>query len=159
MIAGLAFQVATVLGFIAASSAFALRAHRRYKDLGPALAFDRNPDLVRMRSTWRFKSFLVALGVAAFCILWRSVFRVAELSEGWSGPIMKRQDLFIGFEGVLIVVAVLLLNVFHPAFCGRALLEAGGGLKGVWFVRKGPKEEEMKMLSDDSQPSFVGQTV
>ncbi|KAI9163221.1 RTA1 like domain protein [Paramyrothecium foliicola] len=135
MIAGLAFQVATIVAFIIASLDFALRTYRRQRSLGDA-ALAQDPSIVRMRSTWRFKGFLGALALSTLCVLWRSAFRVAELSEGWTGPIIARQELFIAFEGVLIVVAVAVLNVFHPAFCMREVFQAGGGLKGCWCIRR-----------------------
>jgi hypothetical protein len=142
MIAGLAFQVATILGFIIVSSDFALRVYRRYRAEGSSV-FPQDPALVQMRASLRFKGFLVALGLAAFLIMWRSVFRVAELSEGWDGELMSRQDLFIAFEGVLIAVAVVILNVFHPALCGKELFSGAGGMSGVWGFRgRGHKKVE-----------------
>lgn len=145
MIAGLSFQVFTLLCFIAASVDFALRTHRRQHQHQHQLdgnATHHDPRLVRMRQTLRFRLFLGALALATFCILWRSAFRVAELSEGWSGPIIGKQGLFIGFEGVLIVVAVYALNIFHPVLCAPELFEVGGGLKGVWgFRRKGASND------------------
>jgi hypothetical protein len=139
MIAGLAFQVATLLVFIIVCLDFALTTLRRHKVLGDA-ALDQNPTLVKVRGSLLFRGFLVALALATVCIFWRSVFRVAELSQGWSGPLMKRQDLFIGFEGVMIVVACLALNAFNPAFCFKELLEGKGGL--------GSRRKEKKAFSD-----------
>lgn len=145
MIVGLAFQVATILGFITAATDFGLRVWRRYRVHGETI-FPQDPALARMRSSRKFRCFLVALGLAAFLIMWRSVFRVAELSEGWDGELMRRQDLFIGFEGVLIAVAVVVLNVFHPVLCGRELFTGDGGMSGVWGFRgRGHK----KMVSED----------
>ncbi|KAJ6443845.1 RTA1 like protein family [Purpureocillium lavendulum] len=144
MIAGLSFQVFTILCFIAASLDFALRTHRRQKQQHQqGQEAHHDPRLVHMRQTLRFRLFLGALALATFCILWRSAFRVAELSEGWSGPIIGKQGLFIGFEGVLIVVAVYALNVFHPVLCAPELFEGGGGLKGMWFSRRrGTRKDE-----------------
>ncbi|KAJ4316519.1 hypothetical protein N0V84_007798 [Fusarium piperis] len=135
MIAGLVFQVVTIFGFILCSLDFALRTIRRQRALGEA-ALDQRPEVRKVRNSRRFKAFLAGLSVAALCILWRSAFRVAELSEGWKGPVMGDQYMFVGFEGVLIVVAVVVLNVFHPAFCMKELLELDdGGLKGIWCLR------------------------
>ncbi|KAF5003613.1 hypothetical protein FDECE_9846 [Fusarium decemcellulare] len=135
MIAGLAFQVATILGFILCSLDFALRTMRRQRALGDA-ALDQRPQVVKVRNSRRFKTFLGALSLASFCILWRSAFRVAELSEGWDGPVMGDQYMFVGFEGILIIVAVVALNIFHPALCMKELLELDdGALKGVWCLR------------------------
>ncbi|KAG6186424.1 hypothetical protein E4U27_008431 [Claviceps purpurea] len=122
MVAGLAFQVFTMLAFIAASLDFVLRIRRRRKVLGAA-ALSQEPRMVRMRSALRFRFFLGGLAVASVLILWRSCFRVAELSEGWSGPIMGDQAMFIGFEGVLVLVAAVVLNVLHPGLCARELFE------------------------------------
>ncbi|KIE01391.1 parasitic phase-specific protein PSP-1, partial [Metarhizium majus ARSEF 297] len=157
MIAGLAFQVATMLGFITAASDFALRTYRRYRAQG-ASALSQDAALVRMRRTLRFKLFLGALSLASVLILWRSAFRVAELSEGWTGPIMADQDMFVGFEGVLIVVAVLALNVFHPGICAKELFAVGGGLKGCWCMRrkKGAAAKDARSLSDgETKPAYA----
>ncbi|KAG5664748.1 hypothetical protein KAF25_008482 [Fusarium avenaceum] len=135
MIAGLVFQVITIIGFIACSIDFAIRTMRRKCELGDA-AFDQRLEVSKVRNSPRFKAFLGALSLSTFCILWRSVFRVAELSRGWRGPIMANQYMFVGFEGILIVVAVAVLNVFHPALCMKELLELNdGGLKGLWGFR------------------------
>ena len=137
MIAGLAFQVFTLLLFMGASADFALRALRRHRQLGAA-AFDQDARLRAVRGSWLFKGFVLALVVSTICIFWRSVFRVAELSGGWSGYLMTRQDLFVGFEGVMIVVACLVLNFFHPAVCFKEMMEGQGGI-GSGRKRKGGK--------------------
>ncbi|KAH7158135.1 RTA1 like protein-domain-containing protein [Dactylonectria estremocensis] len=146
MIAGLAFQVITIFAFIVASADFAFRTVRRYRALGDS-ALDQRPEIARVRNSKLFKAFLGALSLAAICILWRSAFRVAELSDGWDSEIMGDQYMFVGFEGVLIVVAVVALNIFHPAFCMKELLELDdGGLKGLWCLRN-RKEKRSKSES------------
>jgi hypothetical protein len=128
MIAGLSFQVLTLLVFMACSIDFALNAWRRYRSMG-ATAFDQSAAAVKLRSSWLFKGFLAALTLSTICIFWRSVYRVAELSKGWDGPLMYRQGLFIGFEGVMVAVACLVLNAFHPSFCMRHVMEGAGGIR------------------------------
>ncbi|KAI1101507.1 RTA1-domain-containing protein [Jackrogersella minutella] len=123
MIAGLIFQVVTLLVFIILSADFLINTVRRRRALGSTAALDQDPALVAIRGSWMFKCFLVALALSTICIFWRSVFRVAELSRGWSGPLMARQDLFVGFEGVLITVAVWVLNIFHPSLCFGELMD------------------------------------
>ncbi len=127
MIAGLAFQVLTLLVFMVVSLDFAVRTLQRHRKLGDS-ALDQNPVLQRIRGSTMFRGFLAALALATVCIFWRSVYRVAELSDGWSGYLMTRQDLFVGFEGVMVVVAVLALNVFHPALSFREMMEGLGGI-------------------------------
>ncbi|RDA90728.1 hypothetical protein CP533_4043 [Ophiocordyceps camponoti-saundersi (nom. inval.)] len=113
LIVGLVFQLVTLTGFITASIDFAFRAHRRWKAVGQA-AFTQHPAYVRLRKTMRFRGFVAALTLATACILWRSIFHLIELSEPIPGPIRGNQGLFIAFEGVLIVIAVLSLNIFNP---------------------------------------------
>lgn len=111
MIAGLAFQAFTLIVFMLLAGDFAIRTLRR-----PA-GLDQDPALVRLRASWPFRLFLGALSLSTLCIFWRSVFRCAELSGGWTGPLMKDQNLFVGFEGVMVVIAVVVLNIFHPNVC------------------------------------------
>lgn len=121
MIAGLAFQVLTLLIFIILALDFAARTTRRIRELGQD-ALD--PRHAKLRSSWQFKGFIVALCLATLCVFTRCVYRVAELSEGWSGHLIKTQKYFIGLEGAVIVVAVLSLNFFHPGLCFREALDA-----------------------------------
>ncbi|KAK9802118.1 putative Sphingoid long-chain base transporter RSB1 [Seiridium cardinale] len=125
MIAGLAFQVFTLFAFIVLAVDFAIRTVRNPRNL------DHDPALVSLRASPRFRLFLGALTLCTICIFWRCVFRVAELSDGWTGPIMKEQNLFVGFEGVMVIVAVLLLNVWHPNLCFRGMenYHKKGGVK------------------------------
>ncbi|KAF2681697.1 RTA1-domain-containing protein [Lentithecium fluviatile CBS 122367] len=129
MIAGLASQVFTLLVFILCAADFAFRTMRNRRQLG-AEAFNASHPL---RSHRKLEWFLIALGFATLCIFTRSVYRVAELSEGWTGHLIKNQKYFIAFEGALVGAAVVALNAFHPGFCFRE--EAEGVRKGWWVFR------------------------
>ena len=78
-----------------------------------------DPSHARLRGSTMFRCFVLALAFATLCIFIRSVYRVAELSEGWEGALIKNQNMFIGLEGAMVIVAVLALNAFHPGFCFR----------------------------------------
>ena len=117
MVAGLAFQVVTLLMFQLLCLDFLIKTVRRMRALGGAAALD--PKHAALRASAKFRAFLVALALATFCIFIRSIYRVAELSEGWTGALIRNQHLFIGFEGAMVVVAVLVLNALHPGFCFR----------------------------------------
>ncbi|KAK3693758.1 RTA1 like protein-domain-containing protein [Podospora appendiculata] len=128
MIAGLSFQVATLLVFMVCAADFGFNVRRRIRKYGADGALDQHEAVRRVRNSWRFKGLLVAMAVSTICIFWRSVYRVAELSRGWEGPLMRRQDLFVGFEGVMIIIACLVLNAFHPSVCFREIMEGAGGI-------------------------------
>ncbi|GKT42436.1 sphingoid long-chain base transporter RSB1 [Colletotrichum spaethianum] len=148
MIAGLAFQVFTMLILMLVAADFALRIHRRARRAhlpNLSAALDNHPAMVRLRASRRFKAFLSALALATVCIFVRCVFRVVELSGGWTGPLMGRQGLFVGFEGVMVAAAVLALNLFHPAFCSKELLEPPPRRE---VARRTPREEpSFKMVN------------
>jgi RTA1 like protein len=152
MVAGLAFQVFTLLIFMILCTDFALRTHKRYKSMGED-AFDQNPLYAHMRSGWRFKGFLTGLTLATICIFWRSVYRVAELGEGWQGALIKRQWLFVGFEGVMVIVACFALNVFNPAYTFKAAME---GLGGIGSSRKMRKQQSEKPAQSSSNSDVEG---
>jgi hypothetical protein len=116
MIAGLSIQVATLFIFILLAVDFGLRTFRRVRSLGKE-ALD--PTHAKLRGSWAFQGFLIALALATLCIFTRSVYRVAELSEGWGGHLIKTQKYFIGLEGAIVGLAVLSLNAFHPGLCFR----------------------------------------
>ncbi|KAH9861427.1 hypothetical protein J1614_011173 [Plenodomus biglobosus] len=115
MIAGLAFQVFTLLIFLLLALDFAIRTCRRISSDGAYAALDQRH--AKLRSSWVFRGFLMALTISTLCIFTRCVYRVAELSEGWEGHLMLTQKYFIGLEGAVVIAAVLLLNMFHPGLC------------------------------------------
>ena len=84
-------------------------------------AFD--PRHAALRKSWQFRGFLVALTLSTLLIFTRCVYRVAELSEGWDGHLIKIESYFIGLEGAIILAAVYLLNLFHPGFCFKEALD------------------------------------
>lgn len=116
MVAGLAFQVFTLLVFMLLCLDFTLKTLRRMRTMGDA-ALD--PRHAQLRQSLLFRAFLLALSLATLCIFIRSVYRVVELGEGWQGALIKNQNLFIGLEGVMVIVACLALNAFHPGICFR----------------------------------------
>ncbi|KZL86460.1 rta1 like protein [Colletotrichum incanum] len=163
MIAGLAFQVLTMLLFMLVAADFALRTHLRTRRAhlpNLSVALDNHPAMVRLRASRRFKAFLSALALATACVFVRCVFRVVELSGGWTGPLMGRQDLFVGFEGVMIAAAALALNLFHPALCSKELLEPPPCRE---IARKTPREEPcfqmVNFIMDGNKGSVHGTTV
>ncbi|KAL9019144.1 MAG: hypothetical protein Q9185_003575 [Variospora sp. 1 TL-2023] len=88
-LAGLSFQVFTLLVFIALTFEYAWRWQRARKATGIKKPLSRT-----------FKIFVVFLSAATTLILIRCIYRIDELSEGYSGPLIKNEGLFIGLEGV-----------------------------------------------------------
>ncbi|RFU32531.1 hypothetical protein B7463_g3845, partial [Scytalidium lignicola] len=107
-LAGLSFQVFTLTIFILLALDYGFRYRRdvrlgRVSGDGKSLAQDKT-----------FRIFVAALSLSIVCILIRCIYRIDELSDGYNGPLIHNQGLFIGLEGVMIVIAVFALNVAHP---------------------------------------------
>lgn len=108
MLAGLSFQVASLILFAIAAGEFALRVMKAKGD--------RNPRYINLTSSKLFRSFLIGLVVASVTIFARSVYRCVELSGGFNGTLfVSDQALFMVMEGVMIILATTCLTFLHPA--------------------------------------------
>ena len=92
MIAGLVFQVFTLLVFAVLAGEYFLRVR---KNPGALL-----PGSEMLKRSTLFKCFLIAATVSYVCIFVRCCYRVAELSGGWGNPIMRKEEEFIVLESV-----------------------------------------------------------
>ena len=98
MIAGLAFQVFTLLVFGLLAGDYFFRVRR-----GP---YQRSPTVAR-----KFMIFCIMATIAYVCIFVRCCYRVAELSGGWGNPIMRKEPEFIVLDS--LYVSALLLYFRH----------------------------------------------
>lgn len=87
MIAGLAFQVFTLLVFFMLAAEYLVRCLRRPEKL--------NLGSITLAQSKKFQSFLAAVTIAFLCIFTRCCYRVAELSGGWGNKIMRQEAGFI----------------------------------------------------------------
>lgn len=112
MIAGLVWQVVSIIIFMAIWLDFSWTVSRATED-----EKSHNEKLRSLRAdSKRFKYFQWALWTATILILIRSIYRVVELQGGYTGTVASDEPSFIVLEGVLIVLAVILLTVLHPAY-------------------------------------------
>jgi hypothetical protein len=111
-IAGLVFQCVTIALFSFLAIDYAIRTNRQVSRLGGQNALD--PRHERLRNSKMFKLFLLSLAVSTVLIFVRCVYRVAEFSGGFNGPLMRNERTFIALESVMVVIAVLLLSALHP---------------------------------------------
>ncbi|RDW61727.1 RTA1 domain-containing protein [Aspergillus mulundensis] len=123
MIAGLAWQVASLLIFTAMSTHFFLRVRK-------APGSDFNLDFERLRNSRYFKGSLWGLSIATLVIIVRSIFRCAELSEGFDGDLANDEVTYMLLEATMIAIAVILLTVFHPGTVWK-----GQWNQAVWNTR------------------------
>jgi hypothetical protein len=101
MVAGIAFQMASITVFMICAADFVRRALQR-RLLQPL--------------TGTVVPLLVAMVFSVVCIYVRSIYRTIELSEGWSGYLITTERYFIALDGAMMVLAVVVFNVFHPGW-------------------------------------------
>ena len=87
--AGLTFQVFSLLVFAIATGDYYHRARQQYRNQLP-------PRAAHPRITW----FFAALGLSYICIMTRCIYRVIELSHGWNSALMKREVEYVVLEGM-----------------------------------------------------------
>ncbi len=64
-------------------------------------------------------------------IFTRSVFRCAELKDGFQGPLANDQVTFMVLEGAMVASAVVMMTVVHPGIACQ-----GTWNTAIWHVRK-----------------------
>lgn len=96
-IAGMAFQVVTIVVFCGFFADFLIRYFRS----GAWEQEKHQAQGLHSRATpKRLGLFFGFMGLAVLLILARCTFRLVELREGYSGKLVKDEALFIGLEGV-----------------------------------------------------------
>ncbi|EKD12813.1 uncharacterized protein L3040_006967 [Drepanopeziza brunnea f. sp. 'multigermtubi'] len=106
--AGLISQVIALVLFATAATDFAIRA-RKAKSTWD----ERYQSVVK---TPIFKAFLTSLGIATLTIFTRSIYRIIELSGGFTGSLFTGYEpIFMVFETFMIIIACTCLTVWHPA--------------------------------------------
>ena len=91
MVAGLSFQVGSMALFMCLAGEYFLRLRRWTKESGNIPV-----------SRTRIVVFLIFFPLAIITIFIRCVYRVVELSEGWTGHLIEDQATFIGLEGTYV---------------------------------------------------------
>lgn len=136
MLAGVVFQVVSLLIFMGMWLEFVLRLRRTSES-------SRDVRFIELRDTKKFTWFQYVFGVAVVLIFIRSVYRVAELQQGFNGPIANDEVSFMILEGPMIFLAVLVMTVLHP----------GIGFGGKWSSATWSVRQSMKAGFDTSSSS------
>jgi hypothetical protein len=138
MIAGVIFQVVILAFFGYFLTEYTLRTYRRRDQLS-----EESMTLFRKTS---FRCFMSAIIVAFVAIFVRCVYRIPELTGGWRSELMRNEPEFIVLEGVMIVIAVGVLTVFHPGYCFPALGNTMGN-KRETPRGKSVEDSDVEMMS------------
>lgn len=91
MIAGIVWQVATLLVFAALALQYVLRTRSAWNVV--------DPEAKSLLQSRKFKGFIWAVTIAFTTIFLRCVYRIAEMVGGWANPIMRDEASFMVMEG------------------------------------------------------------
>lgn len=61
-----------------------------------------------------FGYYPLALFLACFFIYVRCVYRLVELSEGWSGYLITHEEFVMTLDGLQVLITCIILVLFHP---------------------------------------------
>lgn len=108
IIAGLSFQMLTLVLFGILCAEYAIRVH------GQARADSEITLGTRSSKVLRF--FWAATSLSSVLVMVRCIYQVTALSGGWEGIIMQSESKFLVLDGVMILAAGYVLSVVHPGY-------------------------------------------
>ncbi|KAJ5884668.1 hypothetical protein N7495_009178 [Penicillium taxi] len=110
IIVGIAFQVATML----VCGGFGLKFFFNVAKHGNGVTGEKNEGRVDSISPSRMRLVVAAEAFTYLTVLIRCIYRIPEMSGGWGGPLMQKEDEFLVLDGMMIAFAVLAMTVCHP---------------------------------------------
>ncbi|KAH3663928.1 hypothetical protein WICMUC_005867 [Wickerhamomyces mucosus] len=151
MVAGLSFQVFSTTTFLILYFDFIRRIKlfqfSKYQELEDSNKFDPRFSQIRSSKLFKFYPYIILLGTLFVYV--RCIYRVIELSEGWSGYLITHEIYFMILDALMMGLTALLFVVFHPGFIwGRLKIKSPKRTKN-WFSRIGSKNKNNGEKSDD----------
>ncbi len=101
MVAGILFQLASILVFV---SLFTIVIMRALKSRGEIL------------TRKKIQLIIAATVFSVVLIVTRSIYRTIELLQGWDGYLINTERYFIALDGSMMVLAVGVFNVARPGW-------------------------------------------
>jgi hypothetical protein len=98
---------------------------------------------IELSSLWR--RHLTALYIVSVLILVRSIVRVVEYLQGYDGYLMKQEVFIYVFDGLLMLVAMLVLQYIHPSEINCLIGRGERYSEKVFKTRKFVPESALEM--------------
>jgi hypothetical protein len=111
MIGGLAFQVFTIALFQYFWYFFLFRIYESYKTHGEA---EFNPEFAHIRKRNLLLPFMCVVSFAVALIFVRSIYRLIELSVGWSSKLAVDEIYFMILEALMVSLASCAMSILSP---------------------------------------------
>ncbi|KAJ6451276.1 RTA1-domain-containing protein [Mycena sanguinolenta] len=108
MLGGIIFQFIALCVYVAFGVDF-LRNYISFAPVRPMISVDERGTLDS-----RLKIMLGAITFSTFTLFIRSIYRMVELADGWTGKIITTQVYFNIFDAAMVTLAMLTMNFAHP---------------------------------------------
>ncbi|KAJ6613511.1 RTA1-like protein, partial [Mycena sp. CBHHK59/15] len=125
MLGGIVFQFVVIMGYSSLAADF----FRRYLQDLPAQSVSTPRGVL----TTRLKIMFGALIFSTALLFIRSIYRIIELSTGWTGRIITTQVYFNVLDGAMILLAMFTVNFAHPGLLLRPAHTEPTPVKGVQY--------------------------
>lgn len=111
LLAGLAFQTVSMVFFQFLWFYLIINIFKAWRsDRVPPF----NPEYLHIRERGVLPYFIVSVSIAVMLIFVRSIYRLAELAEGWDSKLIIDERYFMVLEALMIVLATFCMTVLHP---------------------------------------------
>ncbi|KAH3667936.1 hypothetical protein OGAPHI_001690 [Ogataea philodendri] len=131
LIAGLIVQVVSMFFFQLCWYSFIFRWRREHNRHGDA-HFVPEYAAVRQRNIFTIFPYLVSIAVLLIFI--RSIYRIAELFDGFDSNLATNETIFFIFESAMMTGACLILTIDHPATAYGGLVKIDHSMKAVFSM-------------------------
>ncbi|KAG7711605.1 hypothetical protein KL914_000247 [Ogataea haglerorum] len=145
LIAGLVFQVVSMTFFQFCWYLFWYRWRRELRDHGES---GLEPKYKSVRARRIFKLYPYAVSLAVIFIYVRSIYRIAELCDGFQSDLATHEAYFFPLEASMMTLSFILLTFLHPGTAyGRGVLVKvdHGSMKSVFGRRKKSDQKMYEM--------------
>ncbi|CDR43747.1 CYFA0S12e03884g1_1 [Cyberlindnera fabianii] len=150
MVSGLVFQVVSMAVFMGLFIHLLWRVGYFGNVSGSVMrSFNERYTLIRSKTFFRW--YPTGVFTVVLLVFVRSVYRVAELSEGWRGYLVVHEVYFLIFDGLMIVIACVLTVVFHSGFVfgrGKILIAGSRAYKKMIQAQEMDMDDEEQIKSN-----------
>ncbi|KAI0825085.1 RTA1-domain-containing protein [Trametes gibbosa] len=118
MLAGIIFQLTSITVFVVLMIEYFVR----YLTDRPARKAKKDPaaeesfSFSRGEVTPKMRLMIASLLMMTLFLIIRSVYRMIELIDGFTGKIIQTEIYFNVFDGAMVVCAIYTLNILHPGW-------------------------------------------
>ncbi|TFY67763.1 hypothetical protein EVG20_g3827 [Dentipellis fragilis] len=152
MLIGIVFQMFTIAVYTVLAIEFFLRVSSDKPARDIAVDARQSRKTAEAKRNPCLRLMVMCLGIMGVFIIIRSIYRTVELVDGFQGKIITTEIWFNIFDGAVIVLAMVTLNVLHPGFLLRhSPYTLANDTSSVEI--QSLKDGQSKLISD-STPSF-----